>query len=249
MFNRRWSRIEPALKSVLDAYDTAVSRPEPTEEDVRVLLETQKNLLYDSTELIEDFEKNYRRAVIPTEKLASSSFALSKGLRNHIVMQCNKMKHNHAYLGFVSAQFQFVRILGYSVISYVDSNTMGPNPDVHKQRPAFSFPVELRKVLANIYILGEEVAAAIRTAVELRTDVPPVSVSEGWAEILTRIQNLPRAVFPSERAAHMPYFEYTANVLELEEKGGEIRHERGGSVTKSTYRADGITRSFRIGEI
>jgi hypothetical protein len=177
IFNRRWANVERATSAVLDALDSWSAQTEKADDQVRDLLKAQKDFLYDTTELIEDFEKNFRRSVIPPDGLKKSPFSLSKGLRNHVVMQCNKMKHEHAYLGFVEVQYQFGKILGYSVFALVDPGTLGPDKNVHQQRQAFSFAIEIRKVIANIYLLAEEVAADLIAHSTLDTGASPIRVS------------------------------------------------------------------------
>ncbi|WP_137045633.1 hypothetical protein [Pseudolabrys sp. FHR47] len=245
IFNRRWTTFEQSLVAVLDALDGWHS-PRANDETSEHLLKSQKNLLYDATELIEDFEKNMLRAVLSRETYGKNRFSLSKGLRNHVVVQCNKMKHAHAYLGFVEARYQFAKIPGYSVFSLTEPDTLGPEKNIHQQREAFSFSIELRKIVSNVYLLADEVTQEIIKHATLSHTEPDNKISDRTSDILRRVNDLPRLAFPSERPAHMPIYHFDGTTLEIDDKGGEIHHASGNSTISASHVGDGVTKRFRV---
>jgi hypothetical protein len=252
LFNRRWTTVQETLLEALDAYET-LQQADRTQNTIspefKRLLAAHKRVLYDGAELIEDYEKNIRLCLFPPDKVRSVSFALSKGLRNHISTQCNKMKHEHAYMSAVEAKFFLTHVTGYSLCSYADGDTLRPDPHIHAQRSAFSFAIEFRKILANLYVMGAEVATYIENSIPLTPRQQGLTSRTQTVDLLERLTQLPIVVFPSERPAHMPIIEFDGQTLVIEEKNGPITHAHGSATVTALYEGDDVTRTFQVPNI
>ena len=196
-------------------------------------------------EFIEDIERNIAKCLSSDAKRIVN-ISGPDSLRKSIALPCNRLKHNHNRLGFVAASGLLFTAQGLAIY-HTKNDTLEPNPEIHKDRRAFSFNVELRRLLANLYFYADEAAIKIRAL--LLPQVPRTKIHSSdapTAETLKRIANLPIYSFPFEKSKHMPSIEFDGHQLAIKESGGSILPASGQFSMMAQFEGDGVTRSFTV---
>jgi hypothetical protein len=225
------------FKRVLDELEPLMKPPAPGW-DAKRLLEAQKELLSqlashtDAAYLIlkalspppalpintpsaEDWLLKYGHLSVGNFKSAISAHA-----KERIFSVWNRLKHNAQKLSFVTMTPEgddSKPIPGYWLVGtlWIDSKgVLGPDPDIHPDRTAFSFNRDLKLNLWYVYSLGKHLAIAIRSVLD-RTGAPAeksdfVEVdSTSIAEVVRRIAALPYYFFFDEtKKAAVPIIQY-----------------------------------------
>jgi hypothetical protein len=252
MFNRKWGRVEILLTEVLDRLEEVrknQTRNGPQGDTPARLLEAQRVLLYEAAELIEDFESNYRLCLFSGDARKQPKVQLLKSLRDHVAIQCNRMKHNHATLGYIQANHSLGIIPGYVVLSHLEGGAMGPYSLLHDRRPAFSFAIEVRKILSVLYQLGDDVARFIEAQRGDLGPVVPATPSDKLIALLKRVADWDNTVFPSEHERDMPKFAFDGALLHIEPREGSIHRGLGQHRTWQILTGDGVTTRYQVAGI
>ncbi|KQQ73650.1 hypothetical protein ASF70_07510 [Rhizobium sp. Leaf321] len=248
-----WRRVTTALEEVLDLYETVreekldpSSSSKSRGKNTDKLLERHQELVYRAVEFVETAADKTKFALLPPERLKDRWEAPRvKGLRRHADIICNRLKHNQHQLVGVTVSHPQSRVEGYMVTHISPSGEAVPNRDIHKDREAFSLNVDVRKIVANCYLVSQEVVHVAESMTG--TKMEPLDGADPETEIaLRRLCDLPLFVFPGETAKHMPILSFDGEALSIEDRGGHTRHSMFGHHYETRYMSDGHTRSFHI---
>jgi hypothetical protein len=249
--NLSWRQVLASLEDFLDVYDCILQRPfgEPPEGVGKLedrLLTRYADFLYRAVEFTETAADKTKFAVVDPSRLkqkwGSSRIA---GLRRHADIICNKLKHNQHRLIQVSAKHLQGRVEGYMVVYVSTEEVVVPNADIHKDREALSFNLDVRKVMANIYLISQEIQIISATATDASTKTTG-GFDADTESALTRLSALPNFVFPGETVRHMPVFEYQDGILRVDDRGGPVRHSFSTHQFRTRYISDGYTQVYRV---
>jgi hypothetical protein len=243
-FNHSWSEVLNALEKTLGALDAvgrSNSRPEKNEA-IEILLSSQRELLYRATEFIENIEGNVARS-LSTDPKRAANISGPTSLRKIVAVPCNKLKHNHNRIGYVEANASVFNVVGYAIY-HIRGGTMQPNAEINKDRRAVSFNVELRRIIASLYLYAEE---AGRKILRLNSGLVPVkfcSSDERTIAVIKKVLGLPIFAMPSETRKHMPSISFDGQKLAISLENGLIFPAPMSCRMLATFAGDGATRNF-----
>jgi len=116
----------------------------------------------------------------------------------------NKLKHNQGRLRGFGIYLGDGVCLGYFLEEPDKAGVIGPSPEIHPNRGAFSFARDLKWRFFLVYSLSENLVTAVQRAlmglhqVPLGRGTPPQQQSDDWDRLVATISRIPRAVFPKE---------------------------------------------------
>lgn len=231
---RAWSAVEAALEKTLDALDETVKQQDESK-GASAALDAYREFLYRAAEFVEAVEKQTRAV--------AGSYKVPKNLDRILSEQCNAMKHNHMRLGWVSARSGFFRVTGYQMRHHVgDGETSADR--FHKKRPSFSFNLEIRRVFAACYLLGEHAGRAI-----IAVHGAAVPGTGTRSDVLDRVLHLGSLIFPGESKEALPSVVQKGVDIEFTLLGGGMMPLVGQAQITALHTADGFTRTFSLSKI
>jgi hypothetical protein len=252
MYNHAWASVEGSLKSVLPHLEALARARKPgaggytRDINYDALTASYQRVLYECAEFIEVVCRGIWRSL--SEVDGSVKIAGVASLRRHVDIITNKLKHDQNRIVPAGIEFSLGDAYGYAVCSFNHEGTLGPNPDVHIDESVFMFGIDLRKVLAQLYLIAALVGEKMRVlhAGHLTGGTQQSETSRGTEELLVRIDALPVVQAPRYSTAHVPIFQFDGEALVIALSGG-----RANSLGKAirewlVYVADGATRSFNI---
>lgn len=152
-------------------------------------------------------------ALLPNPK---GRFELPRMLRKELMMPANKLKHEANDITLCGAKWWAVTVPAYMIFHMRDKSKIA-NPLFHKCRDAFSFNVELRRLIVRLY----KFAAAVSKQIEiLGYGAGAASDTHGEnAALLHRIVGMSHHCWWDE-ANLMPMVQFDGEILRLNETGG-----------------------------
>lgn len=246
--NHSWTQVVRAFDRMLDTLQTSAALKKAAadrDKHIKDLLAAYEALLYQAMEFIEDIERNISKCLSPDSK-HPVDISGPGTLRKLIAVPCNKLKHNHNRLAFVAATGLLFSASGFAIYR-IKNGTLEPNPEIHKDRRAFSFNVELRRLLATLYFYADGAATKIRALSQGQASPTRSSVTDpSTLAILGRLARLPISTFPFEKQKHMPSIEVNEHQVTISFSGGAILPASGNFTMMAQFEGDGATRSFTV---
>jgi hypothetical protein len=248
--NAGWRRVVVSLEDFLDVYD-AVRRGEGIEANDASkfedrLLSRYQDFIYRSVEFIETAADKTKFALLPPDNMKQKwGSPRIAGLRRHADIICNKLKHNQHQLVIVALTHPQSIVHGYMVTQISPEGSAVPNKDIHKDREVLSFNVEIRKIVANLYLIAQEVENSAISITGVKGS-PTAAQDAATEAVLRRVSELSSFVFPGETHKHMPILSFDGDLLEVEDRGGRVRHGIFDHQYRTRYVSDGHTRSYHV---
>lgn len=181
------------------------------------LLDSQANFLHALQEHVDELWLILKSLVDPSSAMKKPVFADRYVLENKLpgaktfqaaisdykrtLRIVNKLKHQQGYLRGVAIWLPDRPHLGYFLEEPDSQGYIGPSPEIHPDRGAFSFASDLRCHILNVYLCSEKLANATKTALGSRGAQLQAGTSaavKGWADVVTRVSALPEDYFPKE---------------------------------------------------
>jgi hypothetical protein len=240
--NHSWGRVQITLETFLNALNAANADGAP-QQSHDALLEAYRQFIYASSEFAEAMlEKLPSCFVPPGGKLPRVQG--ERKLREHADKVCNVLKHNQNRMIIVGARCPLWNVLGYAVMAHDSNGVLRPNPNIHSDtQRAFSFSADVRRVLANSYLIGAAVGAMIRSYGKPFGDKRP-SVAGKARQLIERVSALPKNMFPWERSQDMAVIKFDGDTLEVRDRGGDGLIFQGTHTVSQTIQGDGATNKF-----
>jgi len=219
-FNTSWWKLRAQFTSILDLLN-GYSVGGGSDRD-HPIMDAVEALYFRAANFIDVLERIVPEALLPQEK---GRFNLPRGLRSDLMMPANKLKHEANVITLCGAKWWAVNVPAF-MIFHMRGTSKIANPIFHARRDAFSFNVELRRLLVKIYrfaaAVGEQVAE-----LGYGTSQPTGMSAENEA-LLRRLAEMPNYCWWDEDRL-MPTFAFDGEMLKLDEKGGlakqVMRHE------------------------
>jgi hypothetical protein len=242
IFNHAWSSVIESFHKTLTALENVKKDTQDRQPLIDALISAYQGLIYQSTEFFDDVSHNIAKCFSPAKKPVDISGP--KKLREIAAVLCNKLKHNHNRLHYVEAQSQLFAVQGFAFYR-IHNGVLEPNPEVHRGRGAMSFNVELRKLLAGIYLYsyecGKKIAALPGDRSKISTAPDPNSIA-----LLDRVTNLPCFAMPFESKRHMPVLSFDGHQLSVSLSDGQIFPVSTSTKMMANFIGDGTTKSFKV---
>ncbi|WP_173089171.1 hypothetical protein [Devosia sp. 1635] len=233
--SRSWSAVVAAFSDVL----LALHGPDPHAKAIEnhdAILRAHQDLLYRIAEFVEAVEKQTRVVV--------GKYVAPRNLDRALSEQCNAIKHEGARVGWVSARDAIMRVPGYQ-LRHLHGRSEIPMERFHKKRPSFSFNMELRRLVVNLYLLGDHAGRAVIDAAG-----PGASrKSDDTIAMLEHVIVLPPVIFPGERQLPAPHLALTGLALEVASRGGAFVALDGEIQIRHLHAGDGITSNFGLADV
>lgn len=247
-----WLAVEHALERVLDkftAMDSEFSHSKKTalhSKTCRDLLDAHREFIYRAAEFLETIVDKVPACFTPMEKKTGLRQS-AKEIRRHVDVICNKLKHEQNRMVPVASYWQTGTVLGYCVCTTDASDTLGPSRIIHRDRRGFSFGVDIRRVLADVYCIAAKVGRFIDKLEAPKSEVV-INGNEGIKrlELLSRVEFLPTHVFRFERSGHMPIWKIKDQGLLIGSQGGDVIRAPISATMMTTFAGDGVIRKFEV---
>lgn len=257
MLNHSWYDVVRAALTFLESqekishktFPLRANSNEPIPPDtIQNAIDHYRNFIYEAVRFVEDAADNLKKCLLPKQRWNEWKPDGVPGLRKHSDMICNKLKHEHNRLIPVSVEHMMGWIEGYSVCAVDNDGTLKPNRFIHDDTQAFSYNVDIRRIVANIYLIGESLGHQIRklTQSKLRLNDDEPEVSRDLPLMLEKISSMPIFVFPKEKAKHMPIFSFDGDRLTIDRSAGKILTPVGWTRISARFTGDGFTKAFHI---
>ena len=242
-----WREVVLAFEACLDALERKRGTPTQAtvehEDLINKVTSSYRELLYRAMEFFENLTDNVAKSISPDPRKLIK-LAGSKRLREIVALPCNKLKHNHNRIHYVEAIGAGYNVPGFAIY-HVAGNALHINPQIHKERRAMSFNVEIQRILAAIYLYADEVAKSISQSHNERTAEVTVPDAISVA-VIRRIVELPIFAMPFETDRQMPSISFDGTCLLIAEQGGMLFPAPSGCQMMAQYVGDGTTRSFAV---
>lgn len=184
-------------------------------------------------------QKGFRKAVASYE--------------DHVGRVANALKHREARLIPLLLHSSFDSTLGFFAEGYHADGFVGPDRDVHRHHPAFSYSYYLRLHFFAVFLLSRN----IRNTVERLLGPPdhagkPAHSNVALRILARRVYALPSSIFPNERSLPAPDIELRdvsgRDTLRLVFPGLHTGlHPPAPRFTVQTvFRADGASQNYRL---
>jgi hypothetical protein len=241
-----WGEVIHAFERCLDALDRKRNSTVPLSADqdlTNEIIAGYREVLYRTMEFFENLTDNIALSISP-DRRKPIKLAGPKRLREIVALPCNKLKHNHNRIHYVEANAGGYTVPGFAIY-HVVRGTLQPNPEIHKDRRAMSFNVELRRILAAIYLYADVIAESISKGATLQA--PAVSPPDAaTVAIIRRVGNLPIFAMPFESERQMPSISFSGTHLSITERNGLLFPAALNCQMVAQYVGDGATTSFAV---
>jgi len=274
IYNLSLEKLTKAFVAVLEGYATDTTRfsVEPNGGfDLKALLEAQEHLLRCLQEHLDDCYLILKTLVNPAttrvKTIQADQYVVDSKLPGaKAFMQAtadyktslkiaNRLKHNQGRLrGFGIYPGDGV-YLGYFLEEPDKAGVLGPSPEIHPDRGAFSFARDLKWRFFLVYSLSENLVKAVERALmglhhaPLERAAPRQQQTEDWNHLVTAISKIPRAIFPRELHANMATVQLTDDGRELAIKFPDrvriVYPPFSGRAVVSTV-GDGFSTQFKV---
>lgn len=274
IYNLSLEKVTKAFVAVADGYarDTARFTVEPNGGfDLKALLEAQEHLLRCLQEHLDDCYLILKTFVDPattkaksiqadqyvvdSKLLGAKAFVQSTVDYKTSLRIANRLKHNQGRLRGIGIYPGDGVYLGYFLEEPNKAGVLGPSPEIHPDRGAFSFARDLKWRFFLIYSLSENLVTAVKRALlglhqaPLERAAPPRKQSDDWNRLAAMISRIPRAIFPKELNASVATVQLTDDGRELSIKFPDrvrIAHPSlSGRAVVSTV-VDGFSPQFEV---
>jgi hypothetical protein len=265
-----------AFVSVVECYvkDTERLRVQPKDGfELKSLLSAQEHLLHRLQEHLDSCFLILKTLIDPATTKSQSAYAEQyvtesklPGAKAFIQATAdykvslrilNKLKHNLGRLrGFGIYVIGGVR-LGYFLEEPDGVGALGPSPELHPDRGAFSFARDLKWRFFLVYSLSENLVNAVNRSlmglhqfrIERTAPLPPPN--DEWHRLVTSVSKIERAIFPKEQDRSVATVLLSPNERELSIKFPEhIRIAdpalRGHIRAVASTVVDGFSREFKV---
>jgi len=255
LISSKWKELVKRIDTFLNTYDTydklvrtkfpryPHSLPKNSFPNLEDVLNSYKNILYDSTELLEKLYTDLKACLLTEEEISKWSNPPKKW-RDHPSIVCNRLKHNHNLLVPVEGYYQFGIVRGYGVCHYVNDCIIH-NENIHPDKIPFSFGTDLRRILAHIYLAADWCTTQIKMTIPNSNASfqisPPRPEDEAFLQSVSSF--MPLTFHHSNRSTNMPIFKYENQRLTICNTGGSII-PTGSGVISTIINGDGRTRTF-----
>jgi hypothetical protein len=241
-----WGEVILAFERCLNALDrkrNSMVRPSFDQDLINEATASYREVLYRSMEFFENLTDNIAMSMSPNPR-KPIKLAGPKRLREIVALPCNKLKHNHNRIQYVEAIGGGYTVPGFAIY-HVVRGALQPNPEIHKERRAMSFNVELRRIFAAIYLYADEIAEIISKGA---TGVTPANAVPDARTVATirRITELPIFAMPFETERQMPSISFDGSRLSIIEQGGMLFPAPLNCQMVAQYVGDGATTSFAV---
>jgi hypothetical protein len=228
IYNRSLEKLAKAFVSVAERYssDTAKYSYAPNETfDLQILLDAQEHLLRCLQEHLADcyliLKTLVNRDTTKAKTLFADQYVLDAKLPGaKAFMQAitdykislriaDKLKHNQGRLRGIAIYPEERVRLGYFLEEPDSDGTLGPSPDLHPNRGAFSFARDLTWRFFLVYSLSESLITAVERAlaglhqVTVRPAGPPRLQAQEWDRLAVTVAKIDRSIFPKENGASL----------------------------------------------
>lgn len=234
---RAWKDVDDALTRTLDALEN-VRMVKDADGSEKALLACFRDFQYRTAEFAEAVKRQN------DELMGKGAYNAPKFINDELKQQCNWQKHNGVRLGWVGAVSSFFSVHGYQ-LRHITANGDTELDHAHRKRPSFSFNLEIRRIVAHLYLLGEH---AGRKVIEQYGPPPPRNGDEPWPA-LSRVMRLNPIVFPGERRMRAPKLEIVDGDLKVDLQGGPSIPLGGPLHVGAKFTSDGVTRTIRIAKV
>lgn len=220
-----WAAVERALLRVLDSFSRVQRELDPIGSPAFPhLLDEHAVLIARLAEYIETISESVAAYFVP--RRAKLNIAHLDKDRRDIDLVCNRIKHNQNFLVPVQGVTPDGRVvIGFALYEITHEGLQRPNKNLHATRPAFSFAVEIRRVLTAAYLIGQSVGDFIarQGPVKDTLDAEPNDAGDERFSLLKRVAELPVDAFPWESSSEMPDWNASGDELRIGAQGGMVR--------------------------
>lgn len=210
-FNASWWKLRSqfdVLLTLIDGY--AVGAANDRNKPIMDAIETLHMRVANFVDVLEIIIPG---ALLPNPK---GRFELPRTLRKELMMPANKLKHEANDITLCGAKWWAVSVTAYMIFHMRDRSKIA-NPLFHHRRDAFSFNVELRRLIVKIYKFAAAVGEQIQ---RLGYGVGAASgTHDENAALIHRIVGMSHYCWWDETDL-MPKVEFDGEVLRLSDKGG-----------------------------
>ncbi len=225
------------------------------------IIDNYVQLIHSVDEYSEDIQGNVVKSIVNTDGVVDKKTASLvkkfrkevKPFRDHFSGICNALKHNQNSLNFTAIACAAGFSEGYTVAAIDGSGASAPNAGIHKTTTAFSFNVDLRRILVDTYYIGYEAGNFIEDLAAAHgglaaTAAPECQLRENGDlnKALARVSSLPRLAHPKEARNSIPIVRFDGETLEMAPVGETRIPIIGKVISGYVLRADGVTRSFLL---
>ena len=274
IYNLSLDKLTKAFIAVVEEYgkDTTRFSVEPNGTfDIKGLLQAQEHLLHCLQEhlddcylilktLIDSTKTNARsiaaKAFVADSKLpGAKSFAQATDEYRSSLALVNKLKHNQGRLRGCGIYPGDGIYLGYFLEEPDKDGVVGPSPEIHPNRGAFSFARDLKWRFFLLYSLSGKLVKAVERAlsglyqISLPKAALPQQKTDDWNRLVALISKIPNAIFPREVDSGVATIHLTDDGQELTMRFPDrIRiayKSAAGRAVVSTV-GDGFSRQFKV---
>ena len=232
-------KLSRAFAAVTEGYKRDTARLSVTQKelfDLKALLDTQEHLLRCLQEHLDDCYLILKTFVNPATTTSKSDYAEQyvldsklpgiRGFRDAAadyktsLRIANLLKHNQGRLRGVGIYPGDDVYLGYYLEGPDKTGVLGPSPEIHPNRGAFSFARDLKWRFFLVYSLSESLTKAVQRAfaglhqISIGRDKLKLQ-SEEWDRLTSAISKIPRAIFPKEMDASVATIQVSEDEKEL----------------------------------
>lgn len=246
--NKSWNTVLHAIATFLNVQEQlpAPGKIEPGR-SLELALEAYRSTIYALVEFNEGMVEGMQKCLAPKGASVRLQLEGTRGLRAHMKTVCNKLKHDHRRLAWVSAETMLGVTHGFVVVAPSGDDAVIPDRDLHKKINAFSYPLHLKRLLSDTYAVAAIVAREID---RIGPSTPPSFAdpdSSLTRDILRRVASLKTIPFEAELKEKVPILEVDAKGLTIASEGGKKLPILGGMIRWAQgFEGDGVTRTFPL---
>jgi hypothetical protein len=255
LFMIGWRNFQTSLADVLDAVDgLGALRPDskPSSDKRALLLKAHKSFIYAASELIETMIERVPEALLPSPRSQKFKVKSIDTMRRHADIICNKLKHEQNELLFIEFFYDSGNIAyGYRVVKFVGEGCE-PNGDIHKSQQAFSIPLDIKRILAHIYLIAQRLGEALDHHPDFSVDYSKVLYPgtnldpSALIGLLIRVDALTPTGFLDEVAANCPDVMFGDGRLKIRKSRATMSPRGRSGTVRNLWSGNGVTRSFQM---
>ena len=249
VFNHAWSEVEQALTSFLDSLDQ-LNRSASSGRDIykdtatiSLALRNYKSLIYEIVEFAEAIADELKFCCMPADAAHTFKVEGIKTLRSYSATICNKLKHNQNRMVFVAVRYEFGIAPGYAVCEFYNG-ALKPNREIHKDQQAFSFNTNIRRLLANAYLIAASLIGPLQEKADFSGDSPELKANGRTEALLQRVSRIPPIGFPDEKSRAISHFSFDGKTLHIRRSGSQNVPVGRMTQSQSVCEGDGETKTF-----
>jgi hypothetical protein len=165
----------------------------------------------------------------------------------HIMTQANHIKHKHSQIRNICLYTTSLAVPGYFIESAIDSQCVGPDPDIHHENTAFSYMRELRVFVCGLIYISKSLSSVLRKNSENFVAIEDPSDNTKFKELIKRVSFIPEIMLPDEYNKKYPSVYCNDKIFKI--SFGKLNPPRvpyNGYSFKTATTADGVTRGYQM---